>query len=197
MKQTYPAADCSLDFASPFQLLVATMLSAQCTDVQVNKVTPRLFALFPDALRLSQASLAEIEALIRSTGFYHNKAKNLLAMSQMLIERHGGEVPQTMAELTALPGVGRKTANVVLGNAFGQNAGFVVDTHVFRLAHRLGLAQGTTPEKVEQELMKVFPQSDWAFLSHALILLGRETCKARKPDCSQCRAKAFCPKCAV
>ncbi|MDR1140118.1 MAG: endonuclease III [Planctomycetaceae bacterium] len=194
LKKTFPDAGCSLRFQSPLELLVATILSAQCTDIQVNKVTPKLFAKYRSAKDFAVAPLKDLEEAIRTTGFYHNKAKNIQDACRQIIERFNGNVPDSMDSLTSLPGVGRKTANVVLGNGFGRNDGFVVDTHVFRLAHRMGLAVGTTPEKVEQELMMVFPQNDWAFLSHALILHGRANCKARKPNCEQCPFKQFCPK---
>ncbi|MDR1268230.1 MAG: endonuclease III [Planctomycetaceae bacterium] len=194
LKKTFPDAGCSLRFQSPLELLVATILSAQCTDIQVNKVTPKLFAKYRSAKDFAVAPLKDLEEAIRTTGFYHNKAKNIQDACRQIIERFNGNVPDSMDSLTSLPGVGRKTANVVLGNGFGRNDGFVVDTHVFRLAHRMGLAVGTTPEKVEQELMMVFPQNDWAFLSHALILQGRANCKARKPNCEQCPFKQFCPK---
>lgn len=197
LAQEFPDADCSLSHVSPFQLLIATILSAQCTDVQVNKITPALFEAFPDPESLAKAPIGRIENLIRSTGFFHNKAKNIRAACQAIVKHHGGEVPGTMEELTALPGVGRKTANVVLGNGFGLNEGFVVDTHVFRLSHRMGLAEGTTPEKVERELMQIAPREDWSYLSHTLVLHGRGHCKARKPDCEGCPMTSFCPKIGV
>ncbi|MDR0704582.1 MAG: endonuclease III, partial [Planctomycetaceae bacterium] len=194
LKQQFPDAGCSLRFQSPLELLVATILSAQCTDIQVNKVTPKLFAKYRSAKDFANASIIELEEAIRTTGFYHNKAKNIQGACREITERFNGNVPDSMEKLISLPGVGRKTANVVLGNSFGRNEGVVVDTHVFRLAHRMGLAVGTTPEKVEQELMLVFPQNDWAFLSHALIQHGRKNCNARKPTCGQCPFKKFCPK---
>ena len=197
LRELYPDAGCSLEHHTPFELLVATILSAQCTDVQVNKVTPALFKKFPTVMAFAESPIASIEKAIKSTGFYHNKAKNIKAACQMILERFRGEVPDTMEMLTSLPGVGRKTANVVLGNAFGRNEGFVVDTHVFRLSHRMDLADGTTPEKVEQQLMPIFPQADWAWLSHALVLHGRGPCKARKPDCENCRLNNFCPRIGV
>ncbi len=193
-KESYPDSSCSLQFRSPLELLIATILSAQCTDVQVNKVTPELFRKFPTVRLFAEAPLESIEESIKSTGFYHNKAKNIQSACRMILERFGGEVPDTMEELVSLPGVGRKTANVVLGNGFGRNEGFVVDTHVFRLTRRMGLAEGTTPEKVERELMAIFPRDDWAYLSHALIQLGRGPCKARKPDCDACPMNGFCPR---
>ena len=194
LKKAYPEAGCSLSFRSPLELLVATILSAQCTDVQVNKVTPKLFRQFRSAKDYATAPIDQLEELIRTTGFYHNKAKHIQNACQKIIADFGGKVPDTMDALVSLPGVGRKTANVVLGNAFGRNEGFTVDTHVFRLSHRLGLASGTTPGKVEQELMSLFPQTDWAFLSHALILLGRQWCRARKPLCADCPLTQECPK---
>lgn len=194
LRQCYPHAGCSLRFRSPLELLIATMLSAQCTDIQVNKITPALFQQFPTAAAFAAAPLEAIEESIKSSGFFRNKAKNIQAACQMLLQQFDGEVPGSMTDLVSLPGVGRKTANVVLGNAFGRNEGFVVDTHVFRLTHRMGLAEGGTPEKVEQELMALFPQDDWAFLSHALIQLGRGPCKARKPTCSSCPMQKFCAK---
>jgi endonuclease-3 len=194
LKKQFPDAGCSLRFCSPLELLVATILSAQCTDIQVNKVTPSLFATYRSAKDFANASITQLEEAIRTTGFYHNKAKHIQGACRVIVEQFSGNVPDTMELLTLLPGVGRKTANVVLGNGFGRNEGFVVDTHVFRLSRRMGLSVGATPEKVEQELMAVFPQNDWAFLSHALILHGRKTCKARKPTCEDCPFKKFCPK---
>ncbi|GHT16412.1 endonuclease III [Planctomycetales bacterium] len=186
LKKTYPDADCSLRHHSPLQLLIATILSAQCTDVQVNKVTPELFKKYRSAEDFADAPLKELEEAIRTTGFFHNKAKNIQGACREIVHRFGGRIPETLNELTLLPGVGRKTANVVLSNAFGRNEGFVVDTHVFRLSHRIGLAEGSTPERVERELMSLFPQDDWAYLSHALIQLGRGFCNARKPNCGDC-----------
>lgn len=194
LKKEYPDAGCSLNFWTPFQLLIATILSAQCTDVQVNKVTPGLFEKFPKVEDFAVAPIREIEKSIKSTGFYHNKAKNIKAACQRIVDEFDGEIPNTMEELVSLSGVGRKTANVVLGNGFGKIEGFVVDTHVFRLSHRMGLVEGNTPEKVEQELLKLFPKKEWAYLSHALILLGRGPCQARKPNCEHCPMKTFCPK---
>lgn len=194
LKKHYPDAGCSLRHRDPLELLVATILSAQCTDVQVNKITPELFAKYRTAKDYADAPLSVLEGHIRTTGFFHNKAKNIQGACRMIAQQYNGQVPDTMEELLTLPGVGRKTANVVLGNAFGKNEGFVVDTHVFRLSHRLGLATGATPEKVEQELVKVFPQNDWAYLSHALILLGRQYCQARKPNCAACPLTEVCPQ---
>ena len=197
LKKAYPDAGCSLSFRSPLELLVATILSAQCTDVQVNKVTPNLFRQFRSAKDYADAPLERLEEAIRTTGFYHNKAKNIQNACRIIVEKFGGKVPNTMESLTSLPGVGRKTANVVLSNGFGRNEGFVVDTHVFRLSRRLGLATGKTPEKVEQELIQLFPQTDWGYLSHALILHGRRVCNARKPQCAECPLKKNCPKVGV
>ena len=197
LKKTYPEAGCSLSFRSPLELLVATILSAQCTDVQVNKVTPELFRQFRSVKDYAEVPLKQLEETIRTTGFFHNKAKNIQNACRKIIEKFDGNVPETMESLISLPGVGRKTANVVLSNGFGRNEGFVVDTHVFRLSHRLGLVKGKTPEKAEQELMFLFPQADWAYLSHALILHGRKTCNARKPHCTVCPLKKDCPKIGV
>jgi endonuclease-3 len=194
LKKAYPDAGCSLSYHSPLELLVATILSAQCTDVQVNKVTPKLFRQFPSAKDYATAPLEQLEEAIRTTGFFHHKAKNIQNACRKIIEKFDGNVPNTMESLVSLPGVGRKTANVVLSNGFGRNEGFVVDTHVFRLSHRLGLVNGKTPEKTEQELMQLFPRSDWAYLSHALILHGRKVCNARKPLCVDCPFHKECPK---
>jgi len=190
----YPGATCELDFSNPYELLVATILSAQCTDARVNLVTPALFARFPDARALAGADPTELEELIRSTGFFHNKAKSLLGMAQAVVERHGGEIPASMADLTGLPGVGRKTANVVLGTAFGMSTGVVVDTHVARLAGRLGLSAETEPEKIERDLMELFPPASWVALGHGLILHGRRVCQARRPACGACPLAPTCPR---
>ncbi len=197
LKKEYPDAHCELDFENPLQLLIATILSAQCTDKRVNIVTPALFKAFRDANSLSAADPAELERLIQSTGFFRNKTKSLLGMSAAVVERHGGEIPQTMEELVQLPGVGRKTANVILGNAFGLNIGVVVDTHVGRLSVRLGLTDETDPVKVEQALMPLFPQDDWALLSHLLIFHGRRVCIARNPKCGECVLADICPSARV
>ncbi|TAO01332.1 MAG: endonuclease III [Phormidium sp. SL48-SHIP] len=189
----YPDATCSLDYESPLQLLVATMLSAQCTDERVNNVTPALFARYPDAIALAGANLETLEALIKSTGFYRNKAKNIRGASQMILERFDGQVPQTMEALTQLPGVARKTANVVLAHGFGINAGVTVDTHVKRLSQRLGLTDEENPVKVERALMPLLPQSDWENWSIRLIYHGRAVCKARKPNCGDCVLVDLCP----
>jgi endonuclease-3 len=193
LKRAYPDARCALDYHTPYELLVATILSAQCTDVRVNLVTPALFARFPTATALAAASQDEVEALIRSTGFFRNKAKNLIAMAQALVEHHGAEVPASMDELGVLPGVGRKTANVVLGNAFGRNDGITVDTHVTRLAGLLGLTRHTDPLKIEQDLMAVVPRKDWTLVSHLLIHHGRAVCVARRPRCGECVLRDACP----
>jgi endonuclease-3 len=193
----YPDATTELDFRNPYELLVATILSAQCTDVRVNTVTPALFARFPDATALAGADQGELEGMIRTTGFYRNKAKSLLGMATAVAERHGGEVPARMEDLTNLPGVGRKTANVVLGTAFGMATGVVVDTHVARLAQRLGLSEATDPEKIEQDLMEQFPPASWVALGHRLVLHGRRVCRARKPACDQCALAPFCPRIGV
>ena len=194
LDRAYPDAHCELDHTNPLELLVATILSAQCTDKRVNLVTPGLFRKYPTAVALARAPLADLEAEIKSTGFFRNKAKNIQACCAVLAERHGGEVPRTLEELTALDGVGRKTANVVLGNAFGINSGVVVDTHVARLSQRLGLTTQTDPVKIEAELMKLVPQDRWAVFSHWLIWHGRRRCAARKPDCPACEIRGACPR---
>jgi endonuclease-3 len=193
----YPEATTELAFRNPYELLVATILSAQCTDVRVNIVTPGLFGRFPDATALAGADQAELEGMIRTTGFYRNKAKALLGMATAVAERHGGKIPARMEDLTKLPGVGRKTANVVLGTAFGMATGVVVDTHVARLAQRLGLSKATDPEKIEHDLMELFPPASWVALGHRLILHGRRVCKARKPACDRCALAPFCPRIGV
>ncbi len=197
LKAEYPDAHCELDFETPLQLLIATILSAQCTDKRVNMVTPELFRTYPDAESLSAAEQEKLEELIKSTGFFRNKTKSLLGMSAAVAERHGGVVPSTMEELVKLPGVGRKTANVVLGNAFGINVGVVVDTHVGRLSVRLGLTNETDPVKVEQALMPLFPQEDWTLISHLLIFHGRRICIARSPKCAACVLNDVCPSARV
>jgi endonuclease-3 len=192
----YPDAHCELDFTTPLQLAVATILSAQCTDKRVNMVTPVLFARYPDAVSLAGAKLADLEEIVRSTGFYRNKAKNILGLARTLVERHGGKVPKTMDELVVLPGVGRKTANVILGNAYGINEGIVVDTHVARVSARLGLTRETDAVKIEQALIPLFPQDSWATLSHLMIWHGRRVCDARKPRCAECTMRDLCPSAA-
>ena len=189
----YPDAHCELDFASPFQLLVATILSAQCTDKRVNMVTPVLFSRYPTVESLARARQEDVEEIIKSTGFFRNKAKSIIGMAGAVADRHAGQVPSTLAELVVLPGVGRKTANVVLGNAFDVNEGVVVDTHVGRLATRLGLTSETDPVKVEQELMGLFARDRWTMLAHLLIFHGRRVCEAKNPRCGQCTLADICP----
>jgi endonuclease III len=193
LKAEYPDARTELDWSNPLELLVATILSAQTTDVQVNKVTERLFAKYRTAEDYADAPSHVLEEDIRPTGFYRNKARSLRGMASALVENHEGEVPRTMSELVALPGVGRKTANVVLGNAFGVDEGVVVDTHVRRVSGRLGLTQNRDPAKIEQDLMQVVSKDDWTIFSHLLILHGRRTCKARRPDCPNCVLNDICP----
>jgi endonuclease III len=193
LKAEYPDARTELDWSNPLELLVATILSAQTTDVQVNRVTESLFSKYRTAEDYADSTPDELEEDIRPTGFYRNKARSLRSMASALVEEHGGEVPRTMPELVALPGVGRKTANVVLGNAFGTNEGIVVDTHVRRVSGRLGLTESSDPVKIEQELMRLVPEGDWTTFSHLLILHGRRTCKARKPDCPNCLLNDICP----
>jgi endonuclease-3 len=193
LKAEFPDARTELDWRNPLELLVATMLSAQTTDVQVNRVTQTLFAKYTAAEDYADAAPEELEEDIRATGFYRNKTRSLRGMASALVEEHGGEVPRTMRELVALPGVGRKTANVVLGNAFGVDEGIVVDTHVRRVSGRLGLTRNQDPIKIEQDLMQVVPGEDWTVFSHLLILHGRKTCKARKPDCPNCVLNDICP----
>jgi endonuclease-3 len=193
LKTLYPDAKCALNYRNPFELLCATILSAQCTDAMVNLVTPTLFARYPTPFELAQADPAEVEKIIRSTGFFRNKTRSLIGMAQALVADHGGEVPRTMEELRKLPGVGRKTANVVLGNAFNMNEGVTVDTHVGRLSRLLGLSPDTDPEKIELELMRQFPREDWALLSHLLIFHGRQVCIARRPRCGDCVLAKLCP----
>lgn len=193
LPKIYPDAHCELDFKNPLELLVATILSAQCTDVRVNIVTKTLFKRCKVAKDYAEIPQEELEEIVRSTGFYRNKAKSLRGMGAALVERHAGKVPSTMEELSAIPGAGRKTANVVLGNAFGINEGVVVDTHVGRLSLRLGLTKNTNPVKVEQDLMELFSQDSWTDLSHWLIWHGRRRCKARNPDCKECELGSLCP----
>ena len=193
LKREYPDAHCELDYRTPFELLVATILSAQCTDARVNLVTPALFARYPTPAALAAARQEDVEALIRSTGFFRNKARSLIGMAQAVGAGHAGSVPSTMAELQVLPGVGRKTANVILGNAYGKNEGITVDTHVARLATLLGLTRQTTPEKIEQDLMALVPRKDWTLISHLLIWHGRRVCIARRPRCEVCVLNRICP----
>jgi len=194
LKLVYPEAHCELKFSNPLQLLVATILSAQCTDKRVNLVTEELFKKYRTARDFAAAPLPKIEEAVKSTGFFRNKAKNIKACCAALVEQFGGEVPRTMDELHALAGVGRKTANVVLGNAFGINVGVVVDTHISRLSQRLGLTKETDPVKIEQDLMPLVPQKDWTQFSHWLIWHGRRRCAARKPDCANCEIQKLCPQ---
>jgi endonuclease-3 len=189
----YPDAECALDHRNPYELIVATILSAQCTDKRVNMVTPALFAKYPHADQMAVANPEELQEMIKSTGFFRNKTKSLLGMSTAVVEKHGGRIPDTMAELVKLPGVGRKTANVVLGNAFGRNEGVVVDTHVTRLSNRLALSRQSDPVKIEQDLMVLFPRDQWTMLAHLLISHGREVCDARRPLCEKCVVNDLCP----
>ena len=193
LPRVYPDAHCELDFSSPLELLIATILSAQCTDVQVNKVTPTVFKNYKTARDYAEADPTAFEHDLRAIGLYRAKAKNIRACARLLVDQHGGQVPKTMNELVSLPGVGRKTANVVLGNAFNINVGVVVDTHVARLSARLGLTRQTDPKKIEPVLMKLIPQNDWTLFSHWLIFHGRRRCKALNPDCPNCELKDLCP----
>jgi endonuclease-3 len=193
LAKLYPDAVCALHYETPLQLLIATILSAQCTDARINLVTPALFARYPDALALANAEQAELETMIQSTGFFRNKARNLIACCQRLVEKHGGQVPRTLDELVALAGVGRKTANVILGNAFA-TPGIPVDTHVGRLSRRLGLTTETDPVKVERDLMRLLPAKEWVNFGHRMIFHGRQVCHARKPNCAGCALAKFCPK---
>jgi len=197
LDKVYPTAHCELVHQNPLELLVATILSAQCTDKRVNIVTKELFKKYRSAKDFADADISKLENDIRSTGFYKNKARNIKAACAAIVEKHGGEVPQTMEELIQLHGVGRKTANVVLGNAFNINVGVVVDTHVARLSFRFGLTKNSTPEKIEQDLMKLVPQKKWALFSHLLIWHGRRRCFARKPDCENCELLKLCPRLGV
>lgn len=196
LAQLYPEATCALHYTNPLQLLIATILSAQCTDARVNQVTPALFARYPDAQAFAQADPRELERLIQPTGFYRNKARNIIACCRALVERYGGQVPPRREDLVTLPGVGRKTANVVLGTAFGKPA-LPVDTHVRRLSRRLGLTQESDPDKIEQDLMRLLPEEEWANFSHRLIWHGRLVCRARRPDCAHCGLADLCPKIGV
>jgi endonuclease-3 len=193
LHKTYPDAHCELNYSNPLELLIATILSAQCTDKRVNIVTAELFRKYRTAVDYANATSEELEQAIKTTGFFRNKTKNIRACCRALVEQHGGKVPKTMEELTRLDGVGRKTANVVLGNAFGINEGIVVDTHVSRLSQRLDLTREKTPEKIEQELMELVPRGQWTLFSHWLIWHGRRRCYARKPDCPSCEIRKICP----
>lgn len=197
LAKAYPAAQCALEHRDAWQLLVATILSAQCTDARVNMVTPALFEKYPDPAAMAKAKSATLENLIRSTGFYRNKAKSLLGAARAVADQHAGRVPDTMDELLELPGVARKTANCVLGNAYGKNEGVVVDTHVKRLAGRMGLTRHTDPVRIERDLMPLFERKNWALLAHLLIWHGRAVCNARKPDCENCCVAKDCPKVGV
>src|SRR5579863_4034705 len=192
LDEAYPDVECALHHTSPWELLVATILSAQCTDVRVNMVTPELFRRFPSPAAMAKAGLPELEELIRTTGFFRNKAKSIQGAARKIIADFGGEVPQTLAELITVPGAARKTANVVLGVGFGKAEGIVVDTHVFRIARRLELAKGDTPQKVEQELMQVIPRDHWIAFSHQIIHHGRQVCVARNPKCKACHLETLC-----
>lgn len=197
LQKAYPDAHCELNFSNPLELLVATILSAQCTDKRVNIVTENLFKKYPSVADFARADVSELEQDIKTTGFYRNKAKSIKAAAQSIVEEHGGKVPRTMGELIELGGVGRKTANVVLGNAFDINLGVVVDTHVARLSFRLGLTSEKDPAKIEQILMKLVPREQWTLFSHLLIWHGRRRCYARNPDCPNCEVKALCPRIGV
>ncbi|MEO8910680.1 MAG: endonuclease III [Gemmatimonadaceae bacterium] len=197
LRKAYPQAHCELDYETPLQLLSATILSAQCTDKRVNMVTPALFRTYPTAQAMSDAPTEAMEEIVKSTGFFRNKTKSLIGLGKALVERHDGEVPDTMADLVELPGVGRKTANVVLGNAFNKNEGVVVDTHVARVSKRLGLTKEIDPVRIEEDLMPLFPREDWALLSHLLIFHGRRVCEARSPKCEICPLNDICPSSTV
>jgi len=194
LAKTYPNALCALHHESPFQLLAATILSAQCTDERVNMVTPELFRRWPTAADLAKAPVAELENVIRSTGFFRAKAANLIGMATGLVQKHGGELPRTLNELTELPGVGRKTANVLLGTAFGIASGVVVDTHVKRISRLLGLTESDSPELIERDLAALLPKSEWINFSHRLIHHGRQICIARRPKCPECPLLPYCPR---
>jgi len=197
LKKAYPDAHCELNYTTPLELLIATILSAQCTDKRVNQVTTALFKKYRSAADYAAASNSDLENEIKSTGFFRNKTKSIKAATEAIVRRHNGNVPNTMEELVELGGVGRKTANVVLGNAFNVNVGVVVDTHVARLSERLGLTREKDPQKIEQQLMEIVPQADWTLFSHLLIWHGRRRCFARSPDCANCEVKLLCPKIGV
>jgi len=197
LKQRYPVPETMLDHENPWELLVATVLAAQCTDARVNTITPELFRRWPDPAALMLATQEELESVIRPTGFYHNKAKNLLGAARRVTEVFGGEIPRTIEELITIPGVARKTANVVLWGAFGINEGLAVDTHVKRLSFRLGLTKNTDPVKIERDLMALFPREEWGDVNHRLVWFGRDVCDARKPDCDHCELREGCPRCGV
>ncbi len=193
LQKEYPDAHCELDHRNAFELLCATILSAQCTDARVNMVTPTLFERYPTPEALAMAKPEDVEEIIRSTGFFRNKTKSLIGMANAVVAGHGGTIPDTMDQLRVLPGVGRKTANVILGNAFGKNEGVTVDTHVSRLSQLLGLTRNTDPERIERDLMELFPQPAWTLLSHLLIFHGRRICIARRPKCGECVLVDLCP----
>jgi endonuclease-3 len=197
LESLYPDAHCELDFETPFQLLVATILSAQCTDKLVNTVTPGLFERFPDAASMAEATVDDVERLVSRVGFFRQKAKNIVGTAQRLVERHGGEVPRTMEALIELPGVARKTANVVLGSAYGMNEGIAVDTHVMRLSQRLRLSSHEEPRHIEQDLLLLWPRTRWTRLGHQVIWHGLRVCQARKPDCDRCPVAPLCPSAGV
>ncbi len=194
LKKAYPEAGCSLDYGTPLQLLVSTILSAQCTDGRVNKVTPALFSRYRTAQDFADADLQELEKMVRSTGFYHNKAKNIRAACRLIVGKHGGKVPDTMDGMLELPGVARKTANIVLGNAYGVIEGVPVDTHAIRISYLLGLTANTNPDKIERDLMRLAPRQDWLLISNLFVHHGRALCIARRPVCSRCPLNELCPK---
>lgn len=194
LRPRYPGAASALTWNTPFELLVATVLAAQCTDARVNLVTPAFFRRWPDPVALAGADVAEVEEVVHSTGFFRNKAKNLVAAAKLMVSRHGGEVPRTLAELTALPGLARKTANIVAGNAYGNHEGIAVDTHVKRLAFRLDLTDSENPVVIEKDLMPLFPRGAWGEINHLLVLFGRDVCQARKPRCEDCPLADVCPR---
>lgn len=194
LEKRYPHPESALDHANAWELLVATVLAAQCTDARVNTVTPEFFRRWPTPKALMPATQEEVESVIRSTGFYHNKAKNLLGAARRIVDAHGGEVPRTLAELILVPGVARKTANVVLWGAFGINEGLAVDTHVKRISYRLGLTEHTDPVRIERDLMEIFPQPSWGNVNHRLVWFGRDVCDARKPRCGECELMDLCPR---
>jgi endonuclease-3 len=197
LRKIYPAPQSALSWASPWELLVSTVLAAQCTDARVNQVTPEFFRRWPTIAALARARAEEVEEVIRSTGFFRNKAKNLVAAARRITQAYQGAVPATMEELLTLPGVARKTANIVLSNAFGRSEGIAVDTHVRRLAFRLGLTESRDPKRIEQDLMPLFPRQSWGEINHLLVWHGRDTCQARKPRCTVCNLEDVCPRCGV
>ena len=197
LKKRYPEPETMLTHENPWELMIATILAAQCTDARVNTITPELFRRWPGPAEMMLAPVEEVESVIRPTGFYHNKAKNIIGAGRRVTEAFGGEVPQTIEELITIPGVARKTANVVLWGAFGINHGLAVDTHVKRISFRLGLTKNTDPVKRAQDLMKIFPQSEWGDVNHRLVWFGRDVCDARKPACESCELAELCPRCGV